>query len=84
MEFKFEWKGKNYLVEKNNDAFTYVVLEDTREVLKIGGWSVNSPSVISELKREPHDFQESLAEELAQVYNAPIARLIQIEAREYE
>jgi hypothetical protein len=75
MEFLFKWDGKEYVVEGTQNSLEHLVLSDTREVLTISEWSDEPTPRIDYLMKVLHDYQESLAEELSLIFNAPIAKL---------
>ncbi len=77
MEFRFRWDGKEYIVEGTQNSLEHLVLSDTREVLTISEWSDEPTPRIDYLIKVLHDYQESLAEELSIIFNAPIAELIE-------
>jgi hypothetical protein len=73
--FEFTWKNRPYFVEGTRHSLEHIVLSDTREVLTISEWTDETTPKIGALIRVHHDYQESLAEELSQIFNAPIATI---------
>lgn len=71
--FEFSWKGKHYAVEGTHYSLDYIVLPDTRKVVRITEWKASMPPSIANLIAVPHDMQESLAKEIAKEFNAAIA-----------
>jgi hypothetical protein len=73
MGFKFEWKNKRYVVEGKIGSLKFIVLPDC-QVLKITRWDEKFIPKIAKLEPVSHDYLESLPEELANIFEAPIAR----------